>query len=156
MRFRNPDSNPKNQYCPPSQQHSTQSQIQDASLDSNVLGGGALGAGVGNGTTEQLQWTVPTHEISLKGLREMSNSLPKGDWEITPVQGWFMLVERVGIEKLLGKDVNSVFDGEERLGQLKKGLTELIQCWGFGAVMDEARFWHVVGQVLGEDVTFGT
>jgi hypothetical protein len=154
VRFRNPDLNPKNQQYPTSQQHSTPNQSQSVNIDASIPGTESMGAGVGSGTNEQLQWTVPTTEISLKGLREMSNSLPKGDWEITPVQGWFMLVERFGIERLLGKEADGMAGGEERLGRLKQGLTQLIQCWGFGAVMDEASFWDVVGQVLGEDVTF--
>ncbi|KAF4638027.1 hypothetical protein G7Y89_g46 [Cudoniella acicularis] len=49
---------------------------------------------------------------SLDALYAMSRSLPKGDWEITPVQAWFLLVERWGIERIVGELGKGVFAGE--------------------------------------------
>ncbi len=74
----------------------------------------------------------------------MSNSLPKGDWEITPVQVWFMLVERYGVERL----VKGVEAGKVR-EELKKGLSKLVGCWEFGAVVDVDKFWAVAESVIG-------
>lgn len=103
----------------------------------------------------------------------MSLSLPKENWEITPVQAWFMLVERVGVRRLLGAlplPTQNVFSegmegggngyggngdggvdgGETVIEALKGGLADLVACLGFGTVMDENGFWEVVRGVLGE------
>jgi len=63
------------------------------------------------------------------------------------VQAWFMLVERVGVERLLG----GVNDGgqENVLEALKRGVGPLVDCFHFGAVLDEGRMWEVVENVLG-------
>jgi hypothetical protein len=82
----------------------------------------------------------------------MSQSLPKGDWEITPVQAWFLLMGRLGVNALVEDSEQS--EGKEALlPRLKRGLGKLVDCFAFGAVMDEARFWEVVeGVMRGEDL----
>lgn len=70
----------------------------------------------------------------------MSLSLPTSDFEITPVQAWFLLSSHYEVQVLLS---------DHTLKLLKKGLGSLVQCFAFGAVMDEARFWEVVEGVLG-------
>ncbi|RDW70328.1 hypothetical protein BP5796_08725 [Coleophoma crateriformis] len=45
------------------------------------------------------QWSAPILDISR--LYVMSLSLPKGDFEITPVQAWFMMVEKYGLESVM-------------------------------------------------------
>ena len=89
---------------------------------------------------DNAQWTMPSLELTQ--LHAMSQSLPKGDWEITPVQAWFMLAEKVGVGRVLGGD-GTVIE------KLKKGLGKLVGCFEFGAVMDEGKFWEVVGSVIG-------
>jgi hypothetical protein len=91
-------------------------------------------------TLDNAQWTMPSLELTQ--LHAMSQSLPKGDWEITPVQAWFMLAEKVGVGRVLG-------GGGTVIEKLKKGLGKLVGCFEFGAVMDEGRFWEVVGSVIG-------
>ncbi|KAK0099764.1 hypothetical protein ONS96_008260 [Cadophora gregata f. sp. sojae] len=94
-------------------------------------------------------WRVPP--LDLKGLYEMSESMPKENWEITPVQAWFLLVGRYGWERLVGKGRNgSGSESESPIDEVKRGLAELVSCLGFGSVMDEVEFWGVVGEVLGE------
>jgi hypothetical protein len=96
--------------------------------------------------TERLEWTAPS--LELKKLYAMSQSLPKGDWEITPVQAWFLLVGRVGVNTLV--ECGGQAAGMEGfLARLKKGLAKQVNCFAFGAVMDEASFWKVVRTTLG-------
>lgn len=49
----------------------------------------------------------------------MSQSLPKGDWEITPVQAWFLLTASFDVRKLLG-------DGGRKLNDLKSELAKYV------------------------------
>ena len=87
-------------------------------------------------------WTIPASSAStLQKLEEMSRSLPKQDWEVTPVQAWFLMVDRYGIEKVVNGS------GVEKMRQ---GLAQLVECFAFGAVMDESRFWEVVQSALGD------
>ena len=86
-------------------------------------------------------WHVPSIELSQ--LWNMSLSLPREDWEITPVQAWFLLTARYEVNDLLG-------DGGSRLNGLKEGLAKLVACFAFGAVMDEPSFWSVVSEVIGD------
>ena len=91
--------------------------------------------------TERVEWTAPSPE--LKQLYAMSQSLPKGDWEITPVQAWFLLMGRLGVNVLV--EGGGQGGGKEGLlARLKRPLAKLVDCFEFGAVMDEARFWEVV------------
>ncbi|KAG4435957.1 hypothetical protein IFR05_008577 [Cadophora sp. M221] len=100
-------------------------------------------------------WCVPPP--NLQDLFQMSESMPKENWEITPVQAWFLLVGRYGWERLLRGVGGGIGGGRERAGGenvmdgLKRGLAKLVSCLGFGSVIDEAGFWEVVGGVLGED-----
>ena len=82
-------------------------------------------------------WTAPS--LSVSRLLEMSHSLPKDHFEITPVQAWFLLCGKFEAGSLLG-----------RLDELERGVGRLVACWAFGAVMDVERFWDVVGGVMGE------
>ena len=68
----------------------------------------------------------------------MSQSLPKGDFEITPVQAWFMLSQKYDSKRVL-----------DNLEGLKIGIGKLVACFEFGAVMDELKFWNVVRNVMG-------
>lgn len=69
----------------------------------------------------------------------MSQSLPKEDFEITPVQAWFILSQNYEAGRVL-----------RNLEKLKKGIGKLVACWEFGAVMDELKFWDVVKNVMGD------
>ena len=93
-----------------------------------------------NNPSASPKWTAPSLELTQ--LYAMSQSLQKGDWEITPVQAWFMLVERYDISAVIGQEGG-------RLEKLKKGLGKLVGCFAFGAVMEEGRFWEVVSAVMG-------
>jgi len=87
-------------------------------------------------------WTLPappSPSISLKSLHDLSNSLELHAEEITPVQGWFELVRRYGVGKVLEKDV---------VERLKAELGTKVACFGFGAVMDRADYEEVVLEVL--------
>jgi hypothetical protein len=86
-------------------------------------------------------WQAPAPE--LVRLWEMSSSMPKGDWEITPVQAWFLLTAAYAPAAL-------VADGGARLAALIAGLARYVDCLGFGTVLDVGRFWGVVNAVLGE------
>jgi hypothetical protein len=85
-------------------------------------------------------WQSPPPDLTR--LWEMSSSLPKGDWEITPVQAWFLLTAAYGPSKLLAST---------RLDALAKGLARYVGCQGFGTVLDVGRFWGVVNTVMGEE-----
>lgn len=91
-------------------------------------------------------WCVPFP--ALDNLYKMSESLPKENWEITPVQAWFLLLGRYGADKLLAGGREG---GERAVDGLKRGLAGLVACLGFGSVMDEVGFWEVVGGVMGEE-----
>jgi len=68
------------------------------------------------------------------------------------VQAWFLLMGRFGIHALVGGG-DGAGKPEGLLARLKRGLGELVSCFEFGAVMDEARFWEVVEAVVrGEEV----
>lgn len=74
----------------------------------------------------------------------MSRSLPTLDFEITPVQAWFMIAEKYHneIEKVVGA---------RRMENLKRGLGNISRCYQFGAVMDVENFWEVVDEVMAHD-----
>ncbi|KAH6684147.1 hypothetical protein B0J14DRAFT_646059 [Halenospora varia] len=109
-------------------------------------------------------WTSPANSVqTLQKLKDMSRSLPKSDWEITPVQAWFLLVERWGVERIVGQLgkaglISGAEGAEEKevkgfcvVEKLKKGLARVVDCFAFGAVMDERRFWEVVRGVVVEE-----
>jgi len=89
---------------------------------------------------DSASWHVPSFELSQ--LWNMSLSLPREDWEITPVQAWFLLTARYDVNNLID-------DGGSRLNGLKRGLAKLVGCFEFGATMEEARFWEIVHEVMG-------
>ncbi|KAI9650413.1 hypothetical protein NHQ30_000427 [Ciborinia camelliae] len=84
--------------------------------------------------------------ISLAQLYAMSQSLPTSDFEITPVQAWFMITEKYynEIEKVIES---------RRMENLKRGLGNLSRCYQFGAVMDVESFWEVVDEIMAQDGT---
>ncbi|PQE04201.1 alanine racemase protein [Rutstroemia sp. NJR-2017a BVV2] len=82
----------------------------------------------------------PSPSLSLAQLHAMSQSLPKDDYEITPVQAWFEIVERY--------DVQTVVQ-EGKVKALKRALGPLVGCFDFGAVMEAGRFRKVVDEVMG-------
>ncbi|PQE13920.1 alanine racemase protein [Rutstroemia sp. NJR-2017a BBW] len=82
----------------------------------------------------------PSPSLSLAQLHAMSQSLPKDDFEITPVQAWFEIVERYDVQKVAQ---------EGTVTALKRALGPLVGCFDFGAVMEVGRFWEVVGEVMG-------
>ena len=86
-------------------------------------------------------WSIPSLELTQ--LWEMSQSLQKGDWEITPVQAWFLLTGTYEVGRLVG-------EGGKKLEELKGGLAGVVNCFAFGAVMDVSAFWEVVGGVMGD------
>ncbi|CZT13291.1 hypothetical protein WAI453_005367 [Rhynchosporium graminicola] len=121
-------------------------------------------------------WLIPPP--TLQNLHAMSESMVKEDWEMTPVQAWFLLEGRYGWERLLNQttpgsvdvDVDAIRGGiDERmegarggceageaggegiLDSLKRRLAKLVTCQDFGSVIDENGFWGVVRSVLGED-----
>jgi hypothetical protein len=98
--------------------------------------------------SRKVEWTAPSPE--LKQLYDMSQSLPKGDWEITPVQAWFLLMGRLGVNALVNGG-GQVAGQEGLLARLKQELAKLVDCFAFGAVMDEARFWDAVERVTKGD-----
>lgn len=93
---------------------------------------------------DSCSWSVPSTDLC--ELWRMSQCLPREDWEITPVQAWFLLTERYDVKTLLGK-------GGRRLCEIKKGLAELVGCFYFGAVMEREKFWDVVNRVMSENPT---
>ncbi|RDW89307.1 hypothetical protein BP6252_01339 [Coleophoma cylindrospora] len=82
------------------------------------------------------QWSAPILDISR--LYVMSLSLPKKDFEITPVQAWFMMVEEYGLERVM-----------ENIEALKRRIAPLVTCECFGAVMDESLLGQIAKEILG-------
>ncbi|CAD6441196.1 28bd1940-3704-4454-8e38-2bdd7b33415c [Sclerotinia trifoliorum] len=82
--------------------------------------------------------------VSLAQLYAMSQSLPTSDFEITPVQAWFMIAEKYHDE--IGKLVEP-----RNINNIKKGLGSLSRCYQFGAVMDVDSFWEVVDEIMAQD-----
>jgi hypothetical protein len=68
-------------------------------------------------------WTAPSLELSQ--LWEMSQSLPKGDFEITPVQAWFLISQKYEVGSVMKKLVN-----------LKIGIAKLVGCFAFGVMAE--------------------
>ncbi|KAF7944439.1 hypothetical protein EAE96_010833 [Botrytis aclada] len=93
-------------------------------------------------STSAVSWF--SSSVSLAQLYAMSQSLPVSDFEITPVQAWFMIAEKYGheIEKVAGAKC---------MNGLKRGLGDLSRCYQFGAVMDVDSFWKVVDDVMAQD-----
>ncbi|KAH8821489.1 hypothetical protein F5884DRAFT_745807 [Xylogone sp. PMI_703] len=84
---------------------------------------------------DNASWPAPTLELS--ELLAMSRSLNSSDFEITPVQAWFLLQDNYSIAVVL-----------RGLDALKHDLSSLVDCWGFGAVVDRDAFWAVTRRIL--------
>lgn len=95
-----------------------------------------------NDSTPESSWF--SSSISIAQLYEMSRSLPTSSFEITPVQAWFMIVDKYRSE--IAKVVET-----SRMEDLKRGLGILSRCYQFGAVMDVESFWEVVDDVMSQD-----
>jgi hypothetical protein len=110
-----------------------------------------------------LQWSAPA--LTLQSLYALSTSLPKSDWEITPVQAWFKLssyLSSLDPQPLLASPNHTSTDSSpnegfperllrdrELMERLKREISMLVDCFHFGAVLDEGRFWEVVERELG-------
>ncbi|TGO87410.1 hypothetical protein BPOR_0228g00120 [Botrytis porri] len=92
-----------------------------------------------SGSTSDISWS--SSSVSLAQLYAMSQSLPVSDFEITPVQAWFMIAEKYH------NDIDKVV-GPRNMNSLKRGLGGLSRCYQFGAVMDVGSFWEVVDDVM--------
>ncbi|KAF7886724.1 uncharacterized protein EAF02_003371 [Botrytis sinoallii] len=92
-----------------------------------------------NESTSEVSWF--SSSVSLAQLYAMSQSLPVSDFEITPVQAWFMIAEKYhnDIERIVGT---------KTMNNLKRSLGSLSRCYQFGAVMDVDSFWEVVDDVM--------
>lgn len=95
-------------------------------------------------TSQDITWQSPP--IALAQLYAMSQCLNSSDFEITPVQAWFLLDGADDMKHLLRK--GAAFKIEE----LKRRLAEIVGCFAFGAVMDVAKFWGIVKDVLSDTV----
>lgn len=97
-------------------------------------------------TTPKSDLSWKTEPLGLDKLYEISTSLPKSDWEITPIQAWFKLVERYPAHVFLSYVPDSTHSPRRQtlLDKLKQSLCGVVDCFAFGAVMDEARFWEIV------------
>ena len=84
---------------------------------------------------------MPSSPIAeLQKLKAMNESLQKEDSEITPVQAWFLLIERFELDILIGAEK----EGKSLLERLKRELATLVDCYGFGAAMSSFIFWGAV------------
>ena len=90
-------------------------------------------------------WTVPisSASVELMKLYAMSTSLPWGEGEMTPVQVWFVLVQKLGLETLLDP---RIFEG------LKIKLGAHVRCFGFGTTITEMEVKKVVREVTGVEL----
>ncbi|APA15383.1 hypothetical protein sscle_14g101530 [Sclerotinia sclerotiorum 1980 UF-70] len=95
-----------------------------------------------NDSSPESSWF--SSSISLAQLYAMSQSLPTSDFEITPVQAWFMIAEKYHNE------IENVVEAR-KINDMKKGLGNLSRCYQFGAVMDVDSFWEVVDDIMGQD-----
>jgi hypothetical protein len=91
-------------------------------------------------------WTVPVSSATteLMKLYAMSTSLPTEDGELTPVQVWFVLVQKLGLQRLLEPTTYE---------ELKIKLGAYVRCFGFGTVITEMEFQDVVREVTGVVIT---
>ncbi|KAF7935391.1 uncharacterized protein EAE97_008298 [Botrytis byssoidea] len=92
-----------------------------------------------NESTSEVSWF--SSSVSLAQLYAMSQSLPVSDFEITPVQAWFMIAEKYH------SDIEKVVE-TQNMNNLKRGLGSLSRCYQFGAVMAVDSFWEVVDNVM--------
>jgi hypothetical protein len=87
-----------------------------------------------------LSWQ--TTSLTLRSLHGLASSLnPDDDVEVTPVQAWFELVRRFGVERLMAEGV---------LGRLKRELVGVVRCPRIGCSLPRGAFEGVVARVLGE------
>ncbi|KAH7381302.1 hypothetical protein DE146DRAFT_281682 [Phaeosphaeria sp. MPI-PUGE-AT-0046c] len=82
------------------------------------------------------QWTVPTAE--LEGLLRSSQGLGLGTEEVTPVQAWQIITQHNRFDGLM-------FDLLERL---KLTLLPMVECYGFGAVIERVGFEKALDDIF--------
>lgn len=92
---------------------------------------------------ETKPWTVPMESIQDQVMKyyAMAQNLIKEDWEMTPVQIWFILAETLGIEYLLDPKIYDEF---------KTKLAMQCRCAGFGSSISQLEFWDIVKDVTGK------
>ncbi|KAF7889193.1 hypothetical protein EAF00_009493 [Botryotinia globosa] len=90
-------------------------------------------------STSEVSWV--SSSVSLAQLYAMSQSLPVSDFEITPVQAWFMIAGKYH------NDIEKVVE-TQNMNNLKRGLGSLSRCYQFGAVMDVDSFWEIVDDLM--------
>ncbi|KAK4464846.1 hypothetical protein QBC42DRAFT_262454 [Cladorrhinum samala] len=77
--------------------------------------------------------------LTLQSLYGLACSLHgKDDAEVTPVQVWFELVARYGVDAVLGA-----------IDQMKREFIGVVKCPHYGAVLEREAFESIVGRVLG-------
>jgi hypothetical protein len=87
-----------------------------------------------------LSWQ--TTALTLRSLHGLASSLnPDDGVEVTPVQAWFELVRRFGVERLMAEGV---------LGRLKRELVGVVRCPRMGCCLPRGAFEGIVARVLGE------
>ena len=93
----------------------------------------------GNASTDDLSWTSTS--LTLASIHGLASSLvPDDTVEVAPVQAWFELVRRFGVDVLMAEGV---------LEALKREFVGVVRCPHFGAVVERGAFESVVGRVLG-------
>ncbi|KAK4158469.1 hypothetical protein C8A00DRAFT_39190 [Chaetomidium leptoderma] len=98
-------------------------------------GGGGDERGGGGG----LSWK--TSSLTLRALHGLASSLSPDDRvEITPVQAWFELVGRFGVDVLMAEGV---------LERLRREFVGVVRCPHYGASLERGSFESVVARVLG-------
>lgn len=87
-------------------------------------------------------WSSPA--LALEQLHGLSQNLNVQDFEVTPVQAWFRMVQddRRMVESVMKEGV---------METLKRELGGLVRCKGFGAVIGIDEFERVVEEVLGRN-----
>jgi hypothetical protein len=93
-----------------------------------------------NNHPSPLSWQ--TTALTLRSLHGLASSLnPDDGVEVTPVQAWFELVRRFGVERLMAEGV---------LGRLKRELVGVVRCPRMGCCLPRGAFEGIVAGVLGE------
>lgn len=78
--------------------------------------------------------------LTLQNIYLLASSLALDETEITPVQGWFEMIERYGPDLLLNREL---------VEALKKEFVGVVKCLHFGAIIERDAFESVVERVFG-------
>ena len=94
---------------------------------------------------DNLSWT--TTALTLASIHGLASSLvPDDAVEVAPVQAWFELVRRFGVDVVMAEGV---------LEALRREFVGVVRCPHFGAVVERGAFESVVGRVLGDPTVRG-